>query len=62
MAIFSGMQRSVTKAEIVKCWFKEDKALFLAVQKAYDIVWQVGSWLKLWDMGVKGRIWPVINV
>ena len=27
----------------------------------YDTVWCDGLWLKLWDMGVKGRIWRVIK-
>ena len=31
------------------------------VQKAYDTVWQDGLWLKLWDMGVKGKMWCVIK-
>ena len=25
------------------------------------MVWRDGLWLKLWDMGVKGRIWRVIK-
>ena len=33
----------------------------LSVQKAYDTVWRDGLWLKLWDMGVKGRMWRVIK-
>ena len=28
---------------------------------AYDSVWHDGLWHKLWDMGVKGRIWHVIK-
>ena len=34
---------------------------FLDVKKAYDIVWRTFLWFKLWDMGVKGRIWWVIK-
>lgn len=40
---------------------KETYAFFLDVQKAYDTVWRSGLWLKLWDLGVKGRIWRVIK-
>ena len=32
---------------------------FLDVQKAYNTVWRDGLWLKLWDMGVKGKMWRV---
>ena len=27
----------------------------------YDTVWRDGLWLKLWDMGVKGRMWRVMK-
>ena len=43
---------------------REDKktyAFFLDIQKAYDSVWQDGLWYKLWDVGVKGRMWRVIK-
>ena len=36
---------------------KHTYAFFLDVQKAYDTVWRDGLWLKLWDLGVKGRMW-----
>ena len=36
-------------------------AIFLDIQKAYDSVWHDGLWYKLWDMGVKGRMWRVIK-
>ena len=36
-------------------------AFFLDVRKAYDTVWRYGLWAKLWDMGVKGRMWRVIK-
>ena len=35
--------------------------VFLDVRKAYDTVWRDGLWVKLWDMGVKGRMWHVIR-
>ena len=31
------------------------------MQKAYDTVWRDGLWLKLWDLGIKGRMWRVIK-
>ena len=31
------------------------------MQKAYDTVWHDGLWLKLWDLGIKGRMWCVIK-
>ena len=31
------------------------------MQKAYDTVWRDGLWLKFWDMGVKGKMWRVVN-
>ena len=58
----SCMDNVYTLNEIVQVRFREDKALFLDVQKAYDTVWRDGLWLKLWDMGVKGRMWRVINL
>ena len=50
--------------ELVQGRLREGKtkyAFFLDVQKAYDTVWHDGLWLKLLDMGVKGRIWRVIK-
>ena len=53
-----------TLNELVQGRLREGKttyAFFLEVQKAYDTVWRDGLWMKLWDMGVKGRIWRVIS-
>ena len=40
---------------------KETYAFFLDVQKAYDSVWRNGLWLKLWEFGVRGKMWRVID-
>ena len=53
-----------TLNEIVQGRLREDKktyAFFLDIQKAYDSVWHDGLWYKLWDMGVKERMWHVIK-
>ena len=58
------MDNVYTLTEIVQGRFREDKdmySLFVDVQKAYDTVWRGILWLKLWDMGVKGRMWRVIK-
>lgn len=34
---------------------------FIDVKKAYDTVWRNGLWKRLWDEGVRGRIWRVIK-
>ena len=53
-----------TLNELVQGRIREDKqtfAFFLDVRKAYDTVWHNGLWYKLWDMGVRGKMWRVIK-
>ena len=60
----SCMDNVYTLNGIVQGRLREDKktyALFLDIQKAYDSVWHDGLWYKLWDMGVKGRMWRAIK-
>ena len=60
----SCMDNVYTLNEIVQGRLREDKktyAFFLDVQKVYDSVWHDGLWYKLWDIGVKGRMWRVIK-
>ena len=50
--------------EVVQGRLKEDKvtyASFLDVKKAYDTVWHDGLWFKLWEMGVRGKVWRIIK-
>ena len=58
------MDNVYTLNEIVQGRLRENKktyAFFLDIQKAYDTVWHDSLWYKLWDMGVKGRMWCVIK-
>ena len=60
----SCMDNVYTLNEIVQGRLREDKktySFFLDIQKAYDSVWHDGLWYKLWDMGVKGKMWHVFK-
>ena len=34
---------------------------FLDVQKAYDTVWSNGLWKKLWETGIRGKMWRMMK-
>jgi hypothetical protein len=34
---------------------------FLDIAKAYPSVWRKGLWFKLWEVGVRGRMWRVLR-
>jgi hypothetical protein len=36
-------------------------AAFIDVKKAYDTVWRVGLWKRLWEEGVRGKMWRVVK-
>ena len=63
LKLTSCMDNVYTLNEIVQGRLREDRktyAFFLDIHKTYDSVWHDGLWYKLWDMGVKGRMWHVI--
>ena len=51
-----------TLNELVLKEGKETYALFLDVQKAYHSVWHNSLWFTLWEFGVRGKMWRVINM
>ena len=34
---------------------------FLDVQKAHDTVWRNGLWKKLWEAGIRGKMWRMVK-
>jgi hypothetical protein len=34
---------------------------FIDVKKAYDTVWRAGLWKRLWEEGVRGKMWRVVK-
>ena len=37
------------------------RTAFIDVKKAYDTVWRDGLWKRLWDEGVRGKLWRVVQ-
>ena len=63
-AVFRMNRSCIYFNEIVQGRLREGKqtyAFFLDVQKAYDTVWRDGLWVKMWDMGVRGKLWRVVR-
>ena len=54
---------AATRKFSTSCIFEDKQtfAFFLDIRKAYDTVWRNGLWYKLWDMGVRGKMWRVIK-
>ena len=48
-------------SELVQRRLREGKKFFLDVLKAYDMVWRNGLWVKMWELGVRGKMWRVIK-
>ena len=40
---------------------KDTYCCFIDVKKAYDSVWREGLWMRLWEEGVRGKLWRVIR-
>ena len=34
---------------------------FLNVRKGYDTVWRNGLWEKLWEIGIRGKMWRTMT-
>ena len=50
--------------ELIQGRIREGKstfAFFLHVKKAYDTVWRDGLWYKMWEMGIKGKLWRAVR-
>ena len=50
--------------DLIQGCIKENKAtyaFFVDVKKAYDMVWRNGLWVKMWEMGIRGKIWRTVR-
>ena len=34
---------------------------FIDIKKAFDTVWRDGLWKRLWDIGIRGKMWRVLR-
>ena len=59
--LFSFLSSCIYAVMFIIIIIKRNIVFFLDIQKAYDTVWYDGLWYKLWEMGVKGRMWHVIK-
>ena len=57
----SCMNNVYTLNEIVQGRFREDKETYAFFLDDTKHMWRNGLWLKLWDMGIKGRMWHVFK-
>ena len=51
-------------AEVVQRQKRRKKPWYLAfldIKRAYDVVWREGLWERLWQCGMRGRMWRVIQ-
>src|ERR1700759_4695367 len=40
---------------------KKTYCAFIDVRKAYDRVWRDGLWKRMWEAGVRGKMWRIIR-
>ena len=40
---------------------KKTYCCFVDIRKAYDTVWRDGLWKRLWEVGVRGRMWRMLR-